>query len=61
MHLLATSMVDFGSRTPELGRTQYRFGAVVLILKRIFLSVGFVSLMYVNTETLKGPETNIKN
>lgn len=54
-HLLATSIVVLGSRAPELGRTQYRFGAVVLILKRIFLSVGFVSRMYVSTETLKGP------
>lgn len=41
LYLLPTSMKLFGSNKPEFGRTQYRFGAVVLILNRIDLSVGF--------------------
>lgn len=41
VNLLPTSIKLFGSNKPEFGRTQYRFGAVVLILNRIGLSVGF--------------------
>ena len=43
--------------TPELGLTQYRFGAVVLILKQTFRSVGFRSVMTEDTADVNGPET----
>lgn len=45
---------------PELGRTQYFFGAVVLILKSTFLSDGLVNFIYDVIGTLKGPETKSK-
>jgi hypothetical protein len=57
-HSLAISIEVVGSRTPELGRTQYFFGAVVLILNNTFLSDGFVSFMYEVTGALKGPGTD---
>jgi hypothetical protein len=41
--------------TPELGFTQYRLGAVVLILKQTFLSEGFFSFMKEDTAVVKGP------
>ena len=31
-----TSMISSGARSPEFGLTQYRFGAVVLILKATY-------------------------
>lgn len=57
MYLLATSIVCLGSNAPEFGRTQYFLGAVVFILKRIFLSVGLVNRIYDITDTLNGPKT----
>lgn len=56
--LLAISIVSFAPNTPELGRTQYFLGAVVLILNITFLSVGFVSFMNDVTGTLNGPANN---
>jgi hypothetical protein len=41
--------------TPELGLTQYRFGAVVLILKQTFRSEGFRSVIVDETAVVKGP------
>jgi hypothetical protein len=43
--LPATSITPFASNTPEFGRTQYFFGAVVLILKQTFFSDGFINFM----------------
>lgn len=45
---------------PELGRTQYFFGAVVLILNITLLSVGFFSVIYEVTGTLNGPKLKKK-
>lgn len=55
---LAISITLFESSTPELGRTQYFLGAVVLILNKTFLSEGFINFMYDVTATLKGPANN---
>lgn len=55
MSVLAISIILLGSNIPELGRTQYFFGAVVLILNNTFLSEGFVNFIYDVTGTLKGP------
>lgn len=41
---------------PEFGLTQYRLGAVVLILKHTFFSEGLVSLMTDDTADVKGPK-----
>ncbi len=41
--------------TPELGLTQYLFGAVVLILKHTRLSAGFVSFIAEETGVVNGP------
>lgn len=49
-------MKVLGSNRPEFGRTQYRLGAVVLILNRIGLSVGFFSTMCEVMAWLNGPE-----
>lgn len=49
-------MNELGSKRPEFGRTQYRFGAVVLILNRIGLSVGFFSTICEVMAWLNGPE-----
>lgn len=49
------SIAAFGSKTPELGRTQYFFGAVVFILNNTFLSAGFVSVIYEVTGEVNGP------
>lgn len=54
-NILAISNFVLGSKSPELGRTQYFFGAVVLILNKTFLSVGFIIVMYEVTGTLNGP------
>lgn len=54
-YLLAISMELFASIAPQFGRTQYFFGAVVLILKRIFLSVGFFNDMCDVTGCMNGP------
>lgn len=43
------------SMAPQFGRTQYFFGAVVLILKRIFLSVGFFNDICDVTGCMNGP------
>lgn len=51
-------LVDvFALNTPEFGRTQYFFGAVVLILKPIFSSEGFVSFIYDVIGFLNDPAT----
>lgn len=42
---LAISTLEFGSSTPELGRTQYFFGAVVFILKSTVSFEGLVNRM----------------
>lgn len=55
--LLAISTELLGSMVPQLGRTQYFFGAVVLILNKIFLSVGFFRLICDVTGCVNGPET----
>jgi hypothetical protein len=41
--------------TPKFGLTQYRFGAVALILKQIFRSVGLRRVNSEETQELKGP------
>lgn len=51
----ATWIVFFGSMTPELGLTQYRFGAVVLILKQTFRSEGFLRVITAEAAVVKGP------
>lgn len=51
------SVKSFASNTPEFGRTQYFFGAVVLILKPIFLSEGLVSFIYDVIGFLNEPAT----
>lgn len=53
-------MTPFPSNSPQLGRTQYFFGAVVLILNKIFLSVGFINLICEVTLELNGPLKKIK-
>lgn len=57
-YLLAISTELLGSTTPQLGRTQYFLGAVVLILNAIFLSVGFFRLMCDVTGCVNGPKNN---
>lgn len=52
---LDTSTLAFGSSVPQLGRTQYFFGAVVLILNRIFSSVGLDRRMCDVMAWLNGP------
>lgn len=54
-NLLDTSTLAPGSRLPEFGRTQYFFGAVVLILNRMFLSVGLTRIMCEVMGVSKGP------
>lgn len=49
-------MVLLGSSVPELGLTQYFFGAVVLILNSTTFSDGLVNFMYDVHGTLNGPE-----
>lgn len=56
VHSLPTSKKLFGSNKPEFGRTQYRFGAVVLILNKIGLSVGFFSNICDVMAWLNGPK-----
>lgn len=58
IYSLAISTELRGSMAPQLGRTQYFFGAVVLILKRIFLSVGFFRVMCEVTGCVNGPAKN---
>jgi hypothetical protein len=41
---------------PQLGRTQYFLGAVVLILNATFLSAGFFRLMCDVTACVNGPK-----
>jgi hypothetical protein len=53
--LIRISAASFGSNIPQFGRTQYRFGTVVLILNIIVLSVGFVRTIEVVTVVWKGP------
>ena len=48
--------VCLGSIKPEFGLTQYRFGAVVLILKQTLRSDGFVRRIEDETWLVKGPE-----
>lgn len=57
---LAISTLEFGLRTPELGRTQYFFGAVVFILNSTVSVLGFVSRMYVVYPCSKSPEKSTK-
>ena len=58
INLLAISTELLGSIAPQFGRTQYFFGAVVLILNKTFLSVGFLRLMCDVTGCVNGPESN---
>lgn len=58
-YLLPTSKKLFGSSKPELGRTQYLFGAVVLILNKIGLSVGFFNSICDVMAWLNGPKIKI--
>ena len=58
--LPATWTFCLGSMTPEFGFTQYRLGAVVLILKHSFRSVGFLRLITADTAVVKGP-TNVSS
>ena len=48
--------VCLASMTPELGLTQYRFGAVVLILKQTLRSDGLVRRIDDETWLVNGPE-----
>jgi hypothetical protein len=52
---LAISTELRGSIAPQFGRTQYFFGAVVLILNKTFFSVGFFRLMCDVTGCVNGP------
>ena len=53
-----TSLVSPGFKRPTFGLTQYRFGAVVLILKAITsFSVGLVTEMF-EEETLESKKRN---
>jgi hypothetical protein len=52
---LAISTELRGSMAPQFGRTQYFFGAVVLILNKTFFSVGFLRLMCDVTGCVNGP------
>lgn len=54
-NVLAMSIISFGFRVPQLGRTQYFFGAVVLILNKIVLSVGFRKFINDVMDWLNGP------
>lgn len=54
-NILAMSIISFACRVPQLGRTQYFFGAVVLILNKIVLSVGFLNFIYDVMDWLNGP------
>ena len=45
---------------PELGRTQYFFGAVVLILNPTLLLVGLCNVIYEVIGCLNAPESKIK-
>ena len=54
--LPATLTDSFGLIRPQFGRTQYRFGAVVLTLKQTSSEDGFDSLRMVVTTSLNGPE-----
>jgi hypothetical protein len=47
--------VCLGSMTPEFGLTQYRFGAVVLILKQTLRSDGLDSFIADDTGEVNGP------
>lgn len=58
LNLLAISTELFGSTMPQLGRTQYFLGAVVLILNATFLSDGFFRLMCDVTGCVNGPKKN---
>lgn len=60
MNSLAISTLVLGSRTPELGRTQYFFGAVVLILNNTVSLEGLVRRMYVVHPTSNIPVTSTK-
>ena len=56
--LTLTSLVSPGFKRPTFGLTQYRFGAVVLILKAITsFSVGLVTEMF-EEETLNSKKSN---
>ena len=59
-YILAISTELFGSTTPQFGRTQYFFGAVVLILNAIVSSVGFFRLICDVTGCENGPEEGKK-
>lgn len=52
---MAISCDSRRSSKPQFGRTQYFFGAVVLILKNISWSVGLVSRIYDATAVRNGP------
>lgn len=55
LYSLAISTELRGSMAPQLGRTQYFLGAVVLILNKTFFSVGFFRLMCDVTGCVNGP------
>lgn len=57
---MVISRVFLGSRRPQLGRTQYFLGAVVLILNKIECSVGLVNRMNDETAVQNGP-TNLSS
>ena len=46
--------------TPEFGLTQYRLGAVVLILKQILRSVGLRRVITEETGEVNGPAKKTK-
>lgn len=53
---LAISIESLGYKCPQFGRTQYFFGAVVLILNKMVLSVGLVNRIYDVIDELNGPK-----
>lgn len=59
-NMTAISADCFGSTIPLLGRTQYRFGAVVLTLKHILRSFGLLNFRCEVTTSVNGPEKLIE-
>lgn len=57
--LLAICVDSPAASRPELGRTQYLLGAVVLILNKTFFSDGLVSFRKLVTGWLNGPVKKI--
>jgi hypothetical protein len=57
----ATVTAPPGSTNPLLGRTQYRFGAVVFTLKHTFLLEGLDSRSSAVTTSVNGPKSTNQN